>query len=116
MWKVLQYEAVYDDLIGSVDDAAEARIYNAVVQLKEEGHTLRGKVSKPLGDGLFELRIRHKHMAFRLIYFFDGANIPIVVAFVKKTQKTPPRLMKLAKARKNEMILEGKKGVEITFH
>jgi phage-related protein len=67
--------------------------------LEEFGNTLREPYSKPVGDGLFELRIKFASDITRLFYFFIVGNKIIVTnGFIKKTQKTPAS--EIEKARK----------------
>ena len=54
-------------------------------------------------DDLWEIRIRHNRNIFRLLSFFDDAALVVVASgFQKKTQKTPPREIKTAEARKKD--------------
>jgi len=54
-------------------------------------------------DGLWEVRIQSGNDAFRLLGFFDGANLVILNhAFAKKTKKTPKKEIQLANQRKQE--------------
>jgi phage-related protein len=44
----------------------------------------------PGTDGLWEIRTTYGGDAFRLLCFFDGASVVVVLtAFVKKTEETP---------------------------
>jgi phage-related protein len=59
---------------------------------------------KPLGDKLWELRITGKDGIARAIYItVTGQRIVIVRIFVKKTQKTPPREIALARKRARDV-------------
>jgi phage-related protein len=57
------------------------------IQLLEENrHLVRMPLSKPLGGGLFELRIVGA-VHIRILYFFYKDQIFIVHGFFKKTRK-----------------------------
>lgn len=72
--------------------------------LAEHGPSLRVPHSRAFGDGLFELRPRGRSGILRAFYcFLVGRRIVIVHAFVKKTQQTPDRELKLARKRKKEV-------------
>ena len=59
---------------------------------------------EPLGGGLFELRVGRKNIA-RAIWFFQmGQQIVVVRCFVKKSQKTPPGELELARKRMAEYL------------
>lgn len=69
--------------------------------LEEKGNQLREPYSKPIDDGIFEIRCKVGNNITRILYFFyfEG-NIILTNGFVKKTQKTPPGEIKLAKERR----------------
>ena len=65
--------------------------------LAEFGNTLREPYSKPIGKGLFELRIKFAGDITRIFYFFFLDNkIILTNGFVKKTRKTPQSEIELA--------------------
>ena len=58
-----------------------------------------------LGDGIFELRCKLGSNITRALYFFYvGKKIIVTNGFVKKTQKTPPFEIKLAKERRSDWL------------
>ena len=71
--------------------------------LEEYGNALREPYSKPIGDGLFELRIKFASDITRIFYFFIvGNKIILTNGFVKKTAKTPTGEIKRAKDYKDD--------------
>ena len=73
--------------------------------LAEHGPSLRLPHSRALGDGLFELRPRGMAGTGRAFYcFLIGKRVVIVHAFIKKTQQTPDKEMKLARKRAKELL------------
>jgi phage-related protein len=59
-------------------------------RLKAFGNTLSFPHTKPLGDGLFELRVRVKKLRYRFIYFYEKNKIIVVThGFVKKSDSIP---------------------------
>ena len=79
--------------------------YARLVELLFEfGPSLRLPHSRSMGQGLFELRPHGKTGIGRAMYcFHDGKRLTVVHAFVKKTQKTPDRDLKLARKRVKEL-------------
>lgn len=61
---------------------------------------MRGRHSKSLGGGLFELRIRSR----RILYCFRPRSIIVLLhGFTKKTQKAPQREIDIALKRMEEV-------------
>ena len=79
--------------------------YSHMVELLIEfGPMLKMPHSRPLGDGLFELRPRGPEGIGRAVYcFLVGQRVVVLHAFVKKTQATPERDLKLARRRMKEV-------------
>lgn len=72
--------------------------------LVEHGPNLRMPHSRALGDGLFELRPRGRSGIGRAFYcFVVQRRVVMLHAFVKKTQQTPDRELKLARKRCKEV-------------
>ena len=60
--------------------------------------------TKPLNDGLFEIRAKAQEGIGRSIYCYQkGQKIIILHSFVKKTQKTPKKELEIALKRKKEL-------------
>ena len=88
--------------LGPVDVLAD---YARLVELlAEHGPSLRLPHSRAFGDGLFELRPRGRSGIGRALYcFLLGRRIVVVHAFIKKTQETPDKELKLARKRAKEL-------------
>lgn len=72
--------------------------------LAEYGPSLRLPYSRTLGDGLFELRPRGHSGVGRAFYcFLIGKRVIVLHAFIKKSQRTPDRELKLARKRMKEV-------------
>lgn len=72
--------------------------------LMEFGPDLRMPRSRALGGGLFELRPRGREGVGRALYcYLVGERVVVLHAFVKKTQATPERDLKLARRRMKEV-------------
>jgi phage-related protein len=72
--------------------------------LAEYGPSLRLPHSRAFGDGLFELRPRGRAGIGRAFYcFMISRRVVVVHAFIKKSQQTPDRELKLARKRLKEL-------------
>ena len=94
-----------ESFLDSLDIKLQAKIARVVALLAEYGPELRAPHSKPLSDGIFELRATVGSDTARVLYFFHAGRIIILTnGFVKKTQKTPPEELARAKAYKADYI------------
>jgi phage-related protein len=98
VWGVKEWGTEVSDFLSEVGHPAAARILRDLLRMATEGHAYRGD-TKSLGGGLRELRVRHDGMAYRLIYIHHSGAAVFLVCFAKKTQKTPPDKIELAKKR-----------------
>jgi len=82
-----------------------AKVYRSISILAEHGITLREPHTKPLRDGIFELRVSLRQGIARVLYFFFvGRKIVVTNGIIKKTQKTPPEAIEKAKAYRKEYL------------
>lgn len=87
-----------EEFILSQDVKMRAKLFRLLELLEEYGNTLREPYSKSLSDGIFEIRAKLGTDITRVLYFFYiGNKIILTNGFVKKTQKTPPSEIALAK-------------------
>ena len=82
----------------SLNIRMRAKALRAINLLADFGNTLREPDSKPLGDGIFELRVKLGTDIVRIIYFFcEGKAVVLTNGFVKKTQNTPDNYIRQAR-------------------
>ena len=87
-----------EDFILSQNNKMQAKLFMTLEFLEERGPALREPYSKPLGDGIFEVRAKVGSDISRVLYFFViGKRIILTNGFVKKTQKTPSSEIERAK-------------------
>lgn len=98
-------EVPVENFLNALDVKMRAKMYGMIGLLQEKGNQLREPYSKHLDDGIFELRCKVGSNITRVLYFFyyEG-KIIITNGFVKKTQKTPPGEIELAKQRRSDYI------------
>jgi phage-related protein len=64
----------------------------------------RAKDVDSLGDGIFELRHRVKHVRFRLLFMHWGPHLVALTAFQKDQRKTPKPDLDRAKVRAKRWV------------
>lgn len=73
--------------------------------LEASGHELRRPAADFLRDGIYELRARHKHVQYRLLYFFHGRNIAVIAhGIVKRASAVPDVDIARAENRKRQFM------------
>jgi len=91
------------DFIDSLEVKMKRKALDSLCILEELGNTIREPYSKHIGHGIFELRIQFSNDISRLFYFFfDGNRIIVTNGFIKKSNKTPTKEIKLAKSYKQD--------------
>lgn len=89
--------------INSLDVKLRTKVVSDLNRLREGGNILREPYSKHLVDGIFELRSIRGNNIVRILYFYDRDKIIIATnGFVKKTQRTPVREIRLAMRRRKD--------------
>lgn len=69
-----------------------------IERLEEQGHELRRPTADFLRDGIHELRVRHRSVNYRILYFFHN-QIAVVSHGLTKEDVVPDREIDLAVAR-----------------
>ena len=101
------------DFLDSLDDKMRAKMILTVDMLKTNGNRLREPYSKPLDDGIMELRAVVGTNISRVLYFFVvGQKVILTNGFIKKTQKTPRKEITLAKKYRDDYIARERKKQE----
>ena len=105
-FEVILYEKANGDcpleeFLVSLDTKMRAKMVGLLELLEEKGNALRESYSKLIEDGIFEIRCKVGSNITRVLYFFyfEG-KIVLTNGFVKKTQKTPPVEIRVAKERR----------------
>lgn len=104
-WILQQYEdgrggRPVEEFLESLSESDRGAVKAKLFYLRERGSQLREPLSKSLGDGLFELRVR----SYRLFFCFrHGNRIVLLHAFRKKSQATPRRELEFARKRMQEV-------------
>lgn len=93
------------EFLDGLEPKMRAKMTMLIVLLKKNGNRLRLPYSEHLGDGIFELRAQVGSDITRVLYFFFiGKKAVLTNGFKKKTQKTPPEEIALAKRYRKEFL------------
>jgi phage-related protein len=104
--KVTSYKNYFVDFYKAQDDKIQEKIEYVLDLIRFERQVPK-KFFKALEntDGIYEVRVITTFKSIRILCFFDNGNwIVLVNCFVKKTQKTPRKEVKLAEKLKKEYI------------
>ena len=91
MWKLHQYGTAYDDIYEQCDTKLKARIDARLNKLCLKGNQARAPISKPVEDGIFELRASSGKVQARFLYFFRPKKVIVVAVGLFKAQSKIPR-------------------------
>ncbi len=103
-WTIKYFnEQVQNDIL-NLPDKLQVRYLKLTDRMLIYGPNLGEPHTKPLKDGLFEIRMKGKEGIARAFYCTLKRNeIHILHVFVKKTQKTPSKELKTARKRLKEI-------------
>ena len=104
-WTVEILNSAVTAEIETLPNDMRARLSRYVGLIQEFGfHALPREAVKHLEDKLWELRITGRDGISRAIYVTaSGRRVVILRAFIKKTQKMPPRELEIARQRAKEV-------------
>ena len=103
-WTISFHEAAHAEAEAQPQDI-RARLERFMLLIREHGPSkLPPKAAKHIRDELWELRLKGKDGIARAFYITrSGQRLVILRLFTKKTQKTPPREIKLALQRAEDV-------------
>ncbi len=100
MWIIEYYSLRVEQEILNLPSGLLARYLQLADLWQEFGANLGMPHTRALHGGLFELRVKGKEGIARIFYCtVIGQRIIVLHSFVKKTQKTPPNELKIARER-----------------
>ena len=77
------------EFLRALPKAARIEAGAALTDLEEIGPRLRRPGADYLTDGIYELRFSSERVEYRILYFFEGSEVVLTNAFVKKVKKVP---------------------------
>jgi len=103
-WEIVYYSDGVQQAILAFPPGLQARYIHLTERMLTFGPDLGMPHTRPMGRGLFELRLKGKEGIGR-VFFCNrpGQQIMMLHAFVKKSAKTPARELKVARERMREV-------------
>jgi phage-related protein len=98
------YNAKVQAEIAAWPAGIEARFVALARRMVEHGPNLGMPHTRSMGDGLLEVRVKAAEGIGRAFYCtLVGQRIVVLHGFIKKTDKTPPKELKIARDRMKEI-------------
>lgn len=86
-----------------LDERAHAKCMARIERLAELGHELRRPEADFLREGIYELRAKKGTVNYRILYFFHGRNVAILVHALTKEAAVPAADLARAIERKRRL-------------
>lgn len=103
-WQIKYYNNKLEDEILELPDGLLARYLRLTDLMLEYGSNLGLPHTKAIENGLYELRVKSKEGIARVFFCTKvGKKIIMLHSFIKKSQKTPKKEIKIAKSRMSEV-------------
>lgn len=104
-WEIIYFNENLEEQILNLPNGLLARYLRLTDLMIEFGANLGLPHTKPVDSGLFELRVKSKEGIARVFFCTKiGKKIIMLHSFIKKSQKTPKREIKIAKTRMKEAV------------
>lgn len=100
------------EFLEALSDEDAAAVVVAMKEVREEGL----KAARHLGDGIYEVRADGSRVIYRILFAPQGRRSQVLLSlmgFKKKTQKTPPQMIRLARRRLQDWEQRGAKRKKI---
>ena len=106
-WEIQYYSETVRQDIAAWPVGIRAMYARITERMQVFGPHLGMPFTRPLGDGLFEVRARGKEGIGRAFFCTAVGHIILILhAFIKKSQQTPRRDLELARRRQREVHRE----------
>lgn len=103
-WKIEYYSKTVQHEILALPAGLLARYIHLTDRMIAFGPHLGMPHTRSMDKGLFELRLKAAEGIGRVFYFIrTGQRVVMLHQFVKRTQKTPPKELRIAKRRMKEL-------------
>jgi phage-related protein len=103
-WEIVYFNEELQLRIMALPAGMQARYVHLTERIVTFGPNLGMPHSRAMDGGLFELRLRSKEGIGRVFYCnLPGRRVMMLHAFVKKSEKTPPKELKIARDRMKEV-------------
>jgi phage-related protein len=103
-WRVSFYNQKLEEGILRLPAGAVARFLQYAERMETYGPDLGMPHSRAMGNGLFELRLKASEGIARVFYCtLAGRRIVMLHQFAKRSQRTPPKELDIARKRMKEV-------------
>lgn len=103
-WSIDYYSGALQRELLDLPVTLQARYIHLTARMEAFGPDLGMPHTRAMGDGLFELRLKGAEGIARVFYCtLAGRRIVMLYQFVKKSEKTPPRELAIARRRIKEI-------------
>ncbi len=103
-WAIGYYSAVVQRELFALPATLQARYIHLTARMALYGPDLGMPRTRAMGEGLFELRLKGAEGIARVFYCtMIGKRIVMLHQFSKKSEKTPPRELAVARRRMKEI-------------
>lgn len=103
-WAITYYSTAVQEEVLALPAGLLARFLRYTDRMEVYGPDLGMPHTRAMGDGLFELRLKAGEGIARVFYCtMVGRKIEILHHFIKKTDKTPPKELTVARRRLKEV-------------
>ena len=103
-FEITYYSTKVQEQIIELPDTLAARYIVLTRRMLAIGPNLGEPHTKPMGNGLFELRLKGAEGIARVFFcMFIGKRIVMLHSFIKKTDRTPKRELEIAQERMKEI-------------
>lgn len=103
-WTIAHHAKDVEAFVLALPDGLLARYLRLTDMILEFGPNLGMPHTRAMGDGLFELRVKGKEGIARVFFCtVIGQRIIMLHGFIKKSEKTPPKELKMARLRLSEV-------------
>ena len=97
-WRIAYHTEAVESFVLGLPDGLLARYLHLTDLMVEFGANLGMPHTRAMSEGLFELRIKGKEGIARVFYCtVIGQRIVMLHGFIKKSEKTPPKELRLAR-------------------
>ena len=103
-WEIVYFNEDLQRTILAFPAGIQARYVHLTQRIRTFGPNLGMPHSRAMGEGLFELRMKSKEGIGRVFYCnLPDQRVMMLHAFVKKSEKTPTKELKIAHDRMKEV-------------
>lgn len=96
------------DWLDALPPKVRAKCIVRIERLRELGHELRRPEADLLRDDIYELRVGHQGVHYRMLYFFAGKAACVVSHGLTKERIVPAREIDLAVRRRQKFLADPK--------